>query len=117
MNQQRWVVELALQVADQEFGPSFPRAGFRTVSERYVNSNTRSEEIRQMVDQGANTRKYGVNAFVPLGLQIPAAKDFVLHLVRLGPWPLPSWIAVLFPLDFDVSRSDLADTCEHGWRR
>jgi hypothetical protein len=61
--------------------------------EKYAYSKTRSEEIRQMVDQGAHSRKYGVNAFVPLGLQIPTAKDFVLHMMRLGPWPLPSWIA------------------------
>ena len=60
--------------------------------ERYVYSKTRSEEIRQLVDQCANTRRYGVNAFLPLGINVPTAKDFVLHMMRLAPWPFPAWI-------------------------
>jgi len=60
--------------------------------ERYVYSKSRTEGIRQLVDQFANTRRYGVNAFLPLGMNLPTAKDFVLHMMRLGPWPFPDWI-------------------------
>ncbi len=60
--------------------------------ERYVYSKTRSEEVRQVVDKLANSRQYGVNAFLPLGLNVPIAKDFVLHMMRLAPWPFPAWM-------------------------
>ena len=60
--------------------------------ERYVYSKTLSEEIRLAVDQFANSRQYGVNAFLPLGLNMPTAKDFVLHMMRLAPWPFPPWM-------------------------
>ncbi|HUB58959.1 MAG TPA: DUF4238 domain-containing protein [Candidatus Micrarchaeia archaeon] len=61
--------------------------------ERYVYSKTRSECIQQLVAEAANTRKYGVNAFLPLGIPVPTAKDFVLHMMRLAPWPFPSWMS------------------------
>lgn len=60
--------------------------------ERYVYSKTLSEDVRQVVDQLANIRQYGVNAFLPLGLYVPTAKDFVLHMMKLGPWPFPAWL-------------------------
>jgi hypothetical protein len=60
--------------------------------ERYVYSKTLSEGVRQVVDKMANERKYGVNAFVPLGIKVPTAKDFVLHFLKLAPWPFPNWI-------------------------
>jgi Protein of unknown function (DUF4238) len=60
--------------------------------ERYVYSKSRSEEIRKVVDQLANSRQYGVNAFLPLGLNVPTAKDFVLYMMRLAPWPFPAWM-------------------------
>jgi hypothetical protein len=60
--------------------------------ERYVYSKTPSDEVRKVVDQLANSRKYGVNAFLPLGLNVPTAKDFVLHMMRLAPWPFPAWM-------------------------
>lgn len=61
--------------------------------ERYVYSKTLSEEVRRVVDKMANERKYGVNAFLPLGIKWPTAKDFVLHFLKLAPWPFPAWIS------------------------
>jgi hypothetical protein len=61
--------------------------------ERYVYSKTRSEQVRQLVNEAANTRQYGVNVFLPLGMTVPTAKDFVLHMMRLAPWPFPAWLA------------------------
>ena len=52
-------------------------------------SKTKSEEVRKVVDKMANERKYGVNAFLPLGIDVPTAKDFVLHFLGLAPWPFP----------------------------
>ena len=61
--------------------------------ERYVHSKTKSAEIRKAVDKMANTKKYGVHAFLPLDMKVPTAKDFVLHFLGLAPWPFPDWIA------------------------
>lgn len=61
--------------------------------ERYVYSKTLSEDVRQVVDKMANERKYGVNAFLPLDMKLPTAKDFVLHFLGLAPWPFPAWLS------------------------
>jgi hypothetical protein len=76
--------------------PQFVRKLNHTIVElcdRFVYSKTRSDEINTLVQQCANTRRYGENAFLPVGLKVPTAKDFVLHLLGLEPWPFPDWLA------------------------
>ncbi|MGA9972673.1 MAG: DUF4238 domain-containing protein [Candidatus Acidiferrales bacterium] len=60
--------------------------------EKYVYSKNLFESVRQSVDERANTRVYGVNTHLPLGINVPTAKDFVLHVLKLAPWPFPDWL-------------------------
>lgn len=48
-----------------------------TVSDRYVYSKTPSSEIQERVDKYAGTSRYGVNAFMPLGLKMPIVRNFM----------------------------------------
>jgi hypothetical protein len=48
-----------------------------SVSDRYVYSKTLSREIQDRVDQFGGISRYGVNAFMPLGLKIPQAREFM----------------------------------------
>ena len=48
-----------------------------SVSDRYVYSKTLSREIQERVDQYGGTSRSGVNAFMPLGLKIPMAREFL----------------------------------------
>jgi len=48
-----------------------------SVSDRYVYSKTLSSEIQERVDKYGGTSRYGVNAFMPLGIKIPAARQFL----------------------------------------
>jgi hypothetical protein len=45
--------------------------------DRYVYSKTFSEEIEDLVSSYAGSVRYGENAFLPLGLKVPTAKDFL----------------------------------------
>ncbi len=48
-----------------------------SVSDRYVYSKTLSREIQDRVDQYGGSSRYGVNAFMPLGLKLPTAQQFL----------------------------------------
>ncbi len=48
-----------------------------SISDRYVYSKTLSSEIQERVDQYGGTSRYGVNAFMPLGIKIPTAQQFL----------------------------------------
>jgi Protein of unknown function (DUF4238) len=48
-----------------------------SVSDRYVYSKTPSREIQDRVDQYGGSSRYGVNAFVPVGIKIPVARQFL----------------------------------------
>jgi len=48
-----------------------------SVSDRYVYSKTLSREIQGRVDQYGGTTRYGVNAFMPLGIKVPLAREFL----------------------------------------
>lgn len=48
-----------------------------SISDRYVYSKTRSREIQERVDQYGGTSRYGVNAFMPLGIKLPLARQFL----------------------------------------
>jgi len=47
------------------------------VSDRYVYSKTFSSEIQEYVDQYGGSSRYGVNAFMPIGLKMPMARQFL----------------------------------------
>ncbi len=47
------------------------------ICDRYVYSKTLSDEMRQRVDQFGGSARYGVNAFVPLGVKMPLAREFL----------------------------------------
>ena len=47
------------------------------VSDRYVYSKTLSGEIREQVDQYGGSSRYGVNAFMQIGLKMPMARQFL----------------------------------------
>ncbi len=51
--------------------------------DRYVYSRTLSEEVRKMVDDYAGTTRYGVNAFLKTGLEMPNMKDFMRRHIGL----------------------------------
>jgi len=55
--------------------------------ERFVYARTCDDGLRRLTDKYGNTAKYGETAFLPVGLSVPTAKDFVLHYLQLGPWP------------------------------
>jgi hypothetical protein len=48
-----------------------------SVSDWYVYSKTLSRETQERVDQYGGTSVYGVNAFMPLGIKIPLARQFL----------------------------------------
>jgi hypothetical protein len=48
-----------------------------SLSDRYIYSKTRSEEIRETVQTHAGTCRYGVNALMPIGLNMPSARQFL----------------------------------------
>jgi hypothetical protein len=48
-----------------------------SISDCYVYSKTLSSEIQERVDKYGGTSRYGVNAFMPLGLKIPTARQFL----------------------------------------
>jgi hypothetical protein len=48
-----------------------------SVSDRYVYSKTLSPILQQHVDQFGGTSRYGVNAFMPLGIKMPLAREFL----------------------------------------
>lgn len=53
--------------------------------DRFVYSKSRSDDVAQTMAEYGNTAKYGETAFLPIGLRVPTAKDFVLHLLGLKP--------------------------------
>jgi hypothetical protein len=55
------------------------------ICDRYVYSKTLSREIQQRVDQYGGSARYGVNAFVPLGIKIPLARQFLRTRFGLDP--------------------------------
>ena len=48
-----------------------------SIADRYAYSRTLSTDIRDSVDKFAGSSRYGVNAFVPLGLKVPPARQFL----------------------------------------
>jgi hypothetical protein len=53
---------------------------FVTISDRYIYSKTRSDEVDVAVQKYAGDCRYGVNAFMPIGLKLPTARQFLrLH--------------------------------------
>jgi Protein of unknown function (DUF4238) len=52
--------------------------------DRYVYSKTFSPEIQKLVDAYGGDAKYGKNAFLPLGMHIPTAKEFLRHSLGLS---------------------------------
>ena len=50
------------------------------ISDRYVYSKVRSDEINDKVQKYAGSCRYGVSAFMPVGLELPTARQFLrLH--------------------------------------
>ena len=48
-----------------------------TVSDRYTYSKTRSEQIQEIVQKSAGICRYGINALMPVGLEMPTASQFL----------------------------------------
>lgn len=49
----------------------------------YVYSNTRSDDIKELVDKCAGAARYGKNAFVRIGEERPSVKDFFRRNLKL----------------------------------
>jgi hypothetical protein len=56
-----------------------------SVSDRYVYSKTLSHEVQERVERYSGTIRYGVNAFMPLGVKIPLARQFLRAHFGLDP--------------------------------
>lgn len=48
-----------------------------SISDRYVYSKTRSQEVNAVVQKHSGESRYGVNAFVPVGIKLPTAREFL----------------------------------------
>jgi hypothetical protein len=46
-----------------------------SISDRYVYSKTRSEELQKTVDLYGGTFRYGVNALMPVGIKMPSVAE------------------------------------------
>ncbi len=53
--------------------------------DRFVYSKTQSDEIKKMVDEHAGATKYGVNAFLPIGLHLPSVREYMRRHIGLPP--------------------------------
>jgi hypothetical protein len=56
-----------------------------SISDRYVYSRSFSAEIKGMVDKFGGSCRYGVNAFMPLGLNMPLPRQFLRTRFGLDP--------------------------------
>jgi hypothetical protein len=54
-----------------------------SISDRYVYSKTRSEEVQRTVDLYGGTFRYGVNALMPVGIKIPSVAEAAEALRRV----------------------------------
>ncbi len=55
------------------------------LSDRFVYSRTRSEDIRKLVDECGGTAKYGETAFMPVGVDMPSIRAFIRRHLGLAP--------------------------------
>lgn len=76
-----WQVPSTLYLQDLE---NLTQA-FVSVSDRYVYSRTKLEGVDEVVQKYGGSARYGENAFVPLGLEIPSAREFLRAHFGLGP--------------------------------
>jgi hypothetical protein len=59
-----------------------------SISDRYVYSRSRSEELQKSVDSYAGSFRYGVNALMPVGIKLPSIAEASAALRKA--WGLPS---------------------------
>jgi hypothetical protein len=55
------------------------------LSDKFVYSRTRSEEIKNLVDEQGGTAKYGDSAFLLGGAEMPSIKTFLRHHLGISP--------------------------------
>jgi len=46
-----------------------------SISDRYVYAKTRSDEVQKTVDNYGGTFRYGINAFMPVGIKLPSTAE------------------------------------------
>jgi hypothetical protein len=51
--------------------------GLISICDRYVYSKTLSPAIQEHVDKHGGDSRYGVNAFMPLGMKLPQVRQFL----------------------------------------
>ncbi len=55
------------------------------ICDRYVYSRTRSDQVQAAVSQYAGTVRYGINAFLPIGIKLPEARQALRAHFGLAP--------------------------------